>query len=190
VLINFVGLLAALPLVTAPPAIAGVFAFTARIARGEHPDLVRDFVEPFRRSFLRSWLTIVIGAVVWGVVLVNLSLIESNEIPLGGVVGTISILFGVGWILTSLYLWPLLVLLDRPYLEIVKLAMRLALGHLPWSLGLLTLTSLFLLVALNSPILFVLVAFGGICLLVNVGAWRVIRRYMAQPTGPDLAGPA
>jgi uncharacterized membrane protein YesL len=190
VLINLIGLLAALPLVTAPPAIAGVFAFTARIARGEHPDLMRDFVGSFRRSFLRSWLTIVIGAIIWSLVLVNLSLIESSEIPLGGVVGTISILLGVGWILTNLYLWPLIVLLDRPYLEIVKLATRLALGHLPWSVGLLALTTLFLLGALNSPILFVLVAFGGTCLLVNIGSWRVIRRYLAQPTGPDLVDPA
>lgn len=189
ILINLLGVLAAIPLLTLPPALAAVFAATARLARGEGADLLKDFGEAFRHLFFKSWLVVLANVFIGLAVLANLRLVQSGQIPLGGLIGGVSIVVGTLWLLVNLYLWPLLVMLDQPLGRVLALAARLAFGHLPWSLVLGVLATLAVLAALAVPLLLALCGFAAIALLINWGTWRVIRRYLhASQDTPGVDG--
>jgi len=166
-------------LITGPPATAGLFVLTHRLARGEAVGL-RDFFEGLRRYFWRSWLwAIVAGA--------GFFILGGDTVLVGGLSSTDYTVLIQGFFLMLLFLWafvllcafPLILEQERPSL---RLALRNALVMFATNPGFsATLFGLALLVALLSSLLvapwgIITVAFlallGNHAVLDRLAAWR------------------
>ena len=166
-------------LVTAPPATAGLFVLTHRLASGKAASL-GDFFAGLRRYFWRSWLwAIVAGAgffILGGDVVLTGLLSDADYVVL--IQGFFLMLLFL-WAFLLLYAFPLILEQEQPSL---RLALRNALVMFATNPGFsITLFGLAMLVALLSSLLFapwavITVAFlallGNHAVLNRVAAWR------------------
>lgn len=103
VIANLLWVALSLPIVTMPPATAGLFALTNRLANGERARL-SDYFQGVRTYLLRSWQLVLADAIVPIIVLGNFAFYAQSQGAL------VTFLFGI-WTLTLLY-W----LAMQPYL--------------------------------------------------------------------------
>ena len=161
-------------LVTGPPATAGLFVLTHRLARGEEVGL-SDFFEGFRRYFWRSWLwAIVAGA--------GFFILGGDVVLIGSLSSANYVIFIQGFFLMLLFLWaflllhafPLILEQERPSLH---LALRNGLVMLAGNRGFsVTLFGLALLVALLSTLLFAPWGIITVVFLALLGNHAVLNR--------------
>ncbi len=164
-------------LVTGPPATAGLFVLTHRLARGEAVGL-RDFFEGFRRYFWRSWLwAIVAGA--------GFFILGGDAVLIGGLSSAAYVIVIQGFFLTLLFLWafvllyafPLILEQERPSL---RLALRNALVMFASNRSFsITLFVLALLVALLSSLLVAPWGIITVVFLALLGNHAVLNRLVA-----------
>jgi uncharacterized membrane protein YesL len=110
---NIVTLLLLLPVVTGPPAMAGLWAVGNRVAHGEQTDW-QNYWAAFRSHFGRAWglaglnllALIVIGANLWFYTPSITPLQISDEFAAG--IRGVWLAMGVLWLLLSQYLLPVL----------------------------------------------------------------------------------
>jgi len=166
-------------LVTGPPATAGLFVLTHRLARGEAVGL-RDFFEGFRRYFWRSWL----WATVAGA---GFFILGGDVVLMGGLSSADYVVVIQGFFLIMLFLWAFVLLYAFPLIleqeqPSLRLALRNALVMFASNPGFsITLFALALLVALLSTLFvapwgIITVAFlallGNHAILNRLAAWR------------------
>jgi len=165
--------------VPGPPATAGLFVLTHRLARGEAVGL-RDFFEGFRRYFWRSWL----WAIVAGV---GFFILGGDVVLVGNLSSADYVIFIQGFFLMLLFLWTFVLLYALPLiLEQEQSGLRQALrnalvmfaSNQSFSV---TLFGLALLVALLSTLLLApwgiitvvfLALLGNHAVLDRLAAWR------------------
>jgi len=166
-------------LVTGPPATAGLFVLTHRLAYGEDAGLY-DFFEGFRRYFWRSWLWALVAGlgffILGGDVVLTSFLLSTNYTVL--IQGFFLMLLFL-WAFLLLYAFPLILEQEKPSL---RLALRNALVMSATNPGFSAmLFGLTLLVALLSTLLFapwgvITIAFlallGNHAVLNRLAAWR------------------
>jgi uncharacterized membrane protein YesL len=162
---NLLWLALTLPLVTAPPALAGLYCFVDLVVRGEDPPLSRFFIG-FRRYFVPSWALAALNLGLLAVLLVNFVFYlcqPSDWIQLVAIPMFYLLLL---WLCVQTYLFPLLVgarvtgregngeTTLNPW-PLFKSAVRLTLAEPVYSLivGLAVLAWLALNIALAGPIL-------------------------------------
>jgi uncharacterized membrane protein YesL len=79
-------------------------------------------------------------------------------------------------LMTNVYVWPLLELFDLPLRRLVMVSMRLALAHPFWTLLVVALAALPLFAGLVLPgVVVVLTVGSATALVINWGAWRIIK---------------
>lgn len=81
VLMNLLTVLLAFPVVTLPPALAGLWYVANRVANG-HSAQWSDYFWGFRHYFLRSWALALINILVIAIVLTNIRFYDPDVIPL------------------------------------------------------------------------------------------------------------
>ncbi|MDI7276015.1 MAG: DUF624 domain-containing protein [Anaerolineae bacterium] len=189
VLSNLIWVLASAPMVTLPAATAGLFAATAPWARGHTSNLLTDFADGVRKVWLAGTLVALLDLALAALVYADLRLTATVDMPLPWVARGAALLAAAVVLLANLYLWPLLVTFRMPLRRVLSISVRLTLGHLPWSIALAALGALPILLALYAPILAVVGSFSASALLINWGAWRVIRRYVATEELATLEPP-
>lgn len=180
-MINVLWVALNLLLVTGPPATAGLFTLTHRLARGEDAGL-SDFFDGFRRYFWRSWLwAIVAGA--------GFFVLGGDVVLMGSLSNAGYVVFIQGFFLMLLFLWAFLLLYAFPLmLEQERPSLRLALrnalvmfaGNRSFSV---TLFGLALLVALFSSLLFAPWGVITVVFLALLGNHAVLNRLAAWRTG-------
>jgi len=172
--------------VTGPPATAGLFVFTRRLARGEDADL-HDFFEGFQRYFGRSWLwAIVAGA--------GFFVLGGDVILTGNLSSAGYIVFVQGFFLMLLFLWAFLLLYAFPLIleqeqPSLWLALRNALVMFAgnWSFSV-ALFGLALLTVLLSSLLLMPWAIVTVAFLALLGNCAVLNRLAAHRASGDQAG--
>ena len=109
-------------LITGPPATAGLFVLTHRLARGQATGL-RDFFEGLRRYFWRSWL--------WALVAGAGFFVLGGDVVLTGLLSDADYIVLIqGFFLMLLFLWAFLLLYAFPLiLEQEQPSLRLALRN-------------------------------------------------------------
>ena len=179
VLVNVLWVALNVLLVTGPPATAGLFVLTHRLAHGESVGL-RDFFEGFRRYFWRSW--------PWAIVAGAGFFILGGDAVLAGTLSSASyVIFIQGFFLMLLFLWAFVLLYAFPLIleqeqPSLRLALRNALVMFATNQGFsITLFALALLVALLSSLLVapwgiitvvLLALLGNHAVLDRLAAWR------------------
>lgn len=170
-------------LVTGPPATAGLFVLTRRLARGKDAGL-RDFFEGFRRYFWQSWL--------WGIVAgAGFFILGGDVVLTGGLSNADYVIFIQGFFLMLLFLWAFLLLYAFPLiLEQEQPGLRLALrnalvmfaNNRSFSV---VLFGLALLVALLSSLLFAPWGVITVVFLALLGNHAVLNRLAAHRAAQD-----
>lgn len=164
--------------ITGPPATAGLFVLTHRLACGEGASL-RGFFEGFRRYFWQSWLwAIVAGA--------GFFILGGDVVLIGGLSSADYVIFIQGFFLMLLFLWafvllyafPLILEQDQPSL---RLALRNALVMFARNQSFsITLFGLALLVALLSTLLVAPWGIITVVFLALLGNHAVLDRLAAH----------
>lgn len=184
ILVNVLWALLAVPLVTLPAATAGLVKVMLVWVRGGSPDLGRDFFAVMRAHWRGSTLLMVGNVLVGGLLLVNLSIFPHMDLasdPIAFVSRSLTV-FGLIMLgMVNIYAWPLLVSVDLPVLQVVKISFSWVMLRPFWSVGVLAAALVPLLLGALLPA-FILVFFATGCTAwaATWGAWQVMRRFVTD----------
>ncbi len=186
-LANLLWVLLSLPIVTLPAATAGLFAATSPWARGKTGDLFRDFFDGMRQCWFKSTVVVVLDLAVGGLVAINLTIFRMMNLsqPLTVMSQSAMLCVALLIVMVNLYIWPLMVLFNMPLNQLFLASLQMVFAY-PWRSLLLLLAGLVpLLLGLVLPAaVMIIVSVSASALLINWGAWRVIRLFIAAE---DLA---
>ncbi|MCI0397482.1 MAG: DUF624 domain-containing protein [Chloroflexi bacterium] len=181
IMANLLWVIVSLPLVTMPAATAGLFAATVPWARGLPTAPLADFFGGLRRHWLKGTALGLIDLAIAGLVAANLvifRLMDLGQIPALLSVSATVLAAGLA-LMANVYAWPLLVIQDWPLPELLKGSLKLALIRPGWTLLVAVAAACPLLLGLFLPrAVLLLASFAASAVIVNWGAWRVIRRYI------------
>lgn len=186
-LANLLWVLLSLPIVTLPAATAGLFAATSPWARGKTGELFRDFFDGMRQCWFKSTVVVVLDLAVGGLVAINLTIFRMMNLsqPLTVMSQSAMLCVALLIVMVNLYIWPLMVLFNMPLNQLFLASLQMVFAY-PWRSLLLLLAGLVpLLLGLVLPAaVMIIVSVSASALLINWGAWRVIRLFIAAE---DLA---
>jgi uncharacterized membrane protein YesL len=192
VIANLLWVALSIPLITLPAATAGLFTTMSPWVRGKPAEVFRDFFSGMRRNWLKASVVGLMDALIGGLVALNFAIFPLMNMaqPLTLLSQSVTLFVALTAVMVNLYLWPLMATLELPFRQLLDTAIRLVFIHPAWSFALLALAGLVASVSLFFlPSLFLLtVTFSGFALLVNWGAWRVIRRYVPEDELAKLEG--
>lgn len=183
IVVNLLWVVFAALVVTLPAATAGLFATLSPWVQGKTSEPFRDFFGGMRQHWRKSTAAVLLDVAVIGMVALNLNILNKMGIDTLPAFFARSVAFFVAAVtlLTNLYLWPLLVSVDLPLRQLIRVAVKLVFLHPAWSLvaTLLALAPL-LSVLLLPRFIAVLIAFSGCALLASWGAWRVLDQHKRE----------
>lgn len=192
ILVSLLWVAGAALLITLPAATAGLFAVLAPWVRGRDTELFSTFFSAIRRLWLRSTVLFVGDAVLLALAVINLQAINMMNVPdvVAYLLGGFNLFLALMLLMINVYIWPLLVLFDLPLRRLLHVAPRLALVHPLWSMAVVGLALIPVALSFVVPVLLVLL-FGAaaIALIVNWGAWRIIKRYATPQEMAELDHP-
>jgi uncharacterized membrane protein YesL len=186
ILVNVLMVLCALPLITFPAGLAGLFYVTTRIASGQETG-VMDFFRGFRKFFWRAQGYVLIYALVLGALAINMIFYFRMTVSwpwtgaaLGGAMGWL-----IGFVLlTGMYTAPLMVQTSYRLRSALRTGALLTLDNIRISVGLLLFTVLTLAVATVSVAGLFSGGLSAIAALWSAGCREIRRRY-ADPSSEE-----
>ena len=182
VLLNLLWLAASLPLLTAYPATAALFGVVRHWVRQEDPGVIAPFFRHFRENLRQSLLLGPAWTFLGVALALNLLAIRQLPtvlaVPLLALAGTVTLVY----LLTTTYLFPVMVSFHATSVSVVRNALFLALGQPALSLLALGFLALVLLVTAVVPA--ALLCSGGLAAYgVSAIYQRALRK--AVPTGAE-----
>ena len=173
VLANLLWIVVSLPLVTCPIATVGLFGVIGPLARGQMPELLPSFFSSIRQHWVSAMLLALVDLIFLAGIALYLSV-------LGGLPIELVLVIGLAAMIVNLYVFPLLTTFELPFSTTIIMSVRLALGHLFWSL-MVTIASLFpYVVSLVFPAFLMIGAFSSSVLIASWGTWQVMKRYSTE----------
>ena len=179
IVVNILWILCALPLVTLPIAMVGLFRVTNRIAAYEETG-VRDFFIGTRQDIWRSLrlCSVISGALLLLAVNILFYLRLMALWPwTGAVLSGAVIWIGVFVGLLSLYCFPLLVQKETSTWQTIKNGVFLVLDNAGYSIGLFTVGVAIITVSLISGVGILFVGIAALGVLYSTGLREIQRRY-------------
>ncbi len=165
-----------------PAATAGLIATFAPWARGHDTEIFRTFFGAMRKHGFKSTVIVIIDLIILYLVVFNFQVI--NTMPQSPILWPLrsgNLFVALTLFMMNIYLWPLMVLFRLPLRRLVILSSQMSFAHPLWTmLVLLILLAVVIVALIVPPIVSVLTVFALISLVVNWGAWRVIKRYATQ----------
>ena len=152
-LLNLMWLLACLPVVTAPPATAAMFAVVRDWVRGKETGVLRAFVLRFRQNFVQGLVVGGLWALFGGTLF--LDFLVANQLSGGAqvVMRSLLVLASILYALASVFLFPVMVHYETRWTAIPKNALLLAVGRLPTALVCLLISAVMATLTLILPVL-------------------------------------
>lgn len=182
-LMNLVTTLLLVPVVTAPPALAGLWNAANLVTQGKSIAW-SDYFEGFKRYFWKSWKLALVNIAVLGTLFVNLRFYAPGVTPLpisenvSFLIQMFWIMVGVLWIIMQMY--PLAMLLEQTD-QRVRLALRnaavLLFAHPGFSLVLFILIFIVVAVSTVIPALWALVSFAFLAVVCNKAVRHLLVPY-------------
>lgn len=154
---NLLTLALFVPIVTGPPALAGLHNLGFYIVNEKRIEF-SFFWEGFKDYFLDSWKLVALNVIVCGVLGVDIWFYLVNVRGAWQVVGFVGVWLLLIWALAQLYTFPLLVQQqERKLFLLIKNAILLTLAYPGFSLAATVLLVLALTLSLALPVVFILV---------------------------------
>jgi len=113
---NVLWLLLCLPIITIPPALAGLYYSTSKPANKESSSR-KTFFEGFRKYFRSSYSWFFSNVIVVGLLLFNIDIsIQNSQVTWLQLISGVSWVILAAWLLVQIYTFPLLIEQDDPRL--------------------------------------------------------------------------
>jgi hypothetical protein len=115
--------------------------------------------------------------------------LASNPVAL--ISGSATVFIAVSLIMVNFYLWSLLVIFeDSSIRSIIENAVRLTFAYPIWSFGILFASLIPISFSLILPqASLVIFTFSATVMVINMGAWRIIRRHLSDDERQTLEAP-
>jgi uncharacterized membrane protein YesL len=161
---NILWWLLSLPLVTLPPATAGLFYVVRRLTDINESEQTtwRHFFEGFKYYWLRSWQLMAINLAIVAVIMISFLFYFNREQTALRLIAVPVFYIMLLWLGMQLYLFPLLITQEVKQLRLMfRNALVLVAGNVIFTvvLGLLLLSVVLVAAALAGPVLFILISF-------------------------------
>lgn len=131
IILNLIFVVTALPVVTVGTALSALYTVAMKLARGEDPSVLREYMRAFWRNRKPATICWLIMAAAGALIFLDFRLAGA----FGGALYTVvrlllAMIFGV-WMLTFLYLFPYIARFENTVFHSVKNALFLSAAHLP-----------------------------------------------------------
>ncbi|MEH2945572.1 DUF624 domain-containing protein [Sporofaciens sp. JLR.KK001] len=131
IILNLIFVVTALPVVTVGMALSALYTVAMKLARGEDPSVLREYIRAFWRNRKPATICWLIMAAAGALIFLDFRLAGA----FGGTLYTVvrlllAMIFGV-WMLTFLYLFPYIARFENTVFHSVKNALFLSAAHLP-----------------------------------------------------------
>ena len=182
---NLAWVVFAVPIVTLPLGMVGLFQIMSLWTRGKQPEFFKDFFGAIRNYWWKALIIGLIDVVVGGLILGNLMILNimgfSNLFVL--FLASLTVFVALVLLMTNLYIWSLLVVAEFGLRRVLMLSLKLVLAHPFRTFGILVVGLLPLMLALLLKLPTLLWLLGLISfsiLIINKGTWSVIRLYTPE----------
>ena len=131
IILNLIFVVTALPVVTVGMALSALYTVAMKLARGEDPSVLREYIRAFWRNRKPATICWLIMAAAGALIFLDFRLAGA----FGGALYTVvrlllAMIFGA-WMLTFLYLFPYIARFENTVFHSVKNALFLSAAHLP-----------------------------------------------------------
>ena len=160
IILNLIFVVTALPVVTVGMALSALYTVAMKLARGEDPSVLREYMRAFRRNMKPATICWLIMAAAGALIFLDFRLVGA----FGGALYTVvrlllAMIFGV-WMLTFLYLFPYIARFENTVFHSVKNALFLSAAHLPSTVMMLVISVGLIVVTLFTSRTFVIGTIG------------------------------
>jgi len=180
IMANLFWFMFAAPIITLPMATAGLFAALAPWVRGQDVEFFGAFFGNMRRQWFKSTVLTLFDVLIGGWLFLNFQIINDMPIPepmKWGIRG-INISIALIVLMMNMYMWTLMVTMNLPLRRLFNVGWRFALGHPFWSILIVLLSFVPITLGQFAPIwLNVMATASSTALIINWGAWRIIKKY-------------
>lgn len=184
VLANLLWSVLSIPLITLPAATAGLFAVMSLRVRGKQPELFQEFFGAMRRLWRKATVVALADLLIGGLIVLNAFIFPLMDLssPLVFLSRSVTLFVGLALLLTNLYVWSLMVLFeDMGLKQLAETSFKLVFAHPLWSMGVLVAALVPVVISLVFPqVVFLVFTISCFVLIVNMGTWRIIRRYTPE----------
>ena len=160
IILNLIFVVTALPVVTVGMALSALYTVAMKLARGEDPSVLREYIRAFWRNRKPATICWLIMAAAGALIFLDFRLAGA----FGGTLYTVvrlllAMIFGV-WMLTFLYLFPYIARFENTVFHSVKNALFLSAAHLPSTVMMLVISIGLIVVTLFTSRTFVIGTIG------------------------------
>lgn len=160
IILNLIFVVTALPVITVGTALSALYTVAMKLARGEDPSVLREYMRAFRRNMKPATICWLIMAAAGALIFLDFRLVGA----FGGALYTVvrlllAMIFGV-WMLTFLYLFPYIARFENTVFHSVKNALFLSAAHLPSTVMMLVISVGLIVVTLFTSRTFVIGTIG------------------------------
>lgn len=160
IILNLIFVVTALPVVTVGMALSALYTVAMKLARGEDPSVLREYIRAFWRNRKPATICWLIMAAAGALIFLDFRLAGA----FGGTLYTVvrlllAMIFGV-WMLTFLYLFPYIARFENTVFHSVKNALFLSAAHLPSTVMMLVISVGLIVVTLFTSRTFVIGTIG------------------------------
>ena len=160
IILNLIFVVTALPVITVGTALSALYTVAMKLARGEDPSVLREYIRAFWRNRKPATICWLIMAAAGALIFLDFRLAGA----FGGTLYTVvrlllAMIFGV-WMLTFLYLFPYIARFENTVFHSVKNALFLSAAHLPSTVMMLVISVGLIVVTLFTSRTFVIGTIG------------------------------
>ena len=160
IILNLIFVVTALPVITVGTALSALYTVAMKLARGEDPSVLREYIRAFWRNRKPATICWLIMAAAGALIFLDFRLAGA----FGGTLYTVvrlllAMIFGV-WMLTFLYLFPYIARFENTVFHSVKNALFLSAAHLPSTVMMLVISIGLIVVTLFTSRTFVIGTIG------------------------------
>lgn len=131
IILNLIFVVTSLPVITIGTALSALYTVAMKLARGEDPSILKEYMKAFRRNMKPATIGWLIMAAAGAFIFVDFRLAG----VFNGTAYTVmrlllAMIFGV-WVLTFLYLFPYIARFENTVFHSIKNALFLSAAHVP-----------------------------------------------------------
>ena len=169
-ILNIWTVICCIPVITAGASLAAMHTVALKILRDEEGYVTKDFFKAFRRNIKIGIKASVLLIFVLGIVYADFYAISLLDVWFADVARILLLVFGILFVLTLTFLFPVMAKFDAGLIDTVKNAFRFALSHIGKTLLMLILNLLPWILCYYVNVLIPLLFFFGLSVPAMMGA--------------------
>ena len=125
-ILNVVFILSCIPIFTVGAALSALYTVSFKMIRKEDGYVLKRYFKAFCANFKQ-------GTILWLICLILFFFLQYDELIIGSMGGSMGQILSILFYTMFLYLWPILAYFVCTTKQVVKNALYMCLGHLPWT---------------------------------------------------------